>query len=280
MSASACPVSMLAFNRANGTPPSSPTSIRNRVQDSANPRPSSPTIRVRSPMTLPSIATTTCGSPSSPNMTRSFVGAFKCTSGPIAQRRNAQVAPPMVSNASSNLSVSSNDREQPMATCPVATCPVAEKPVPGGKRKLGKGCSLLDWIRLCRNKKGELGAPGGEKRPVTLAELAEHSTEDDAWTAIRGMLISLLHVLWQCLLMVHCIECKCHLAPLALLIHVCPNIAAWCQHCCVQLLAGKVYNITHYIRFHPGGKEDLMKGAGKDCSILFDEVREITQTPN
>lgn len=40
---------------------------------------------------------------------------------------------------------------------------------------------------------------------------------------------------------------------------------------------GKVYNITHYIRFHPGGKEDLMKGAGKDCTILFDEVREVTQ---
>lgn len=211
MSASACPVSMLAFTRVNGTPPSSPTSIRNRVQDSANPMPSSPTIRVRSPMTLPSIATTTCGSPSSPNMTRSFIGQFKCSESPIAQRRVAQIAPPMALIVN-NSSVSSNDREQPVASCPVA----ATKPVPGGKRKLGKGCSLLDWIRLCRSKKGELGAPGGEKRPVTLAELAEHNTEDDAWTAIRGMLISLLHVFIQCLLMLHCRE-LCHLAPLAFL---------------------------------------------------------------
>lgn len=39
------------------------------------------------------------------------------------------------------------------------------------------------------------------------------------------------------------------------------------------MFAGKVYNITPYLRFHPGGKEDLMKGAGKDCTILFDEVR-------
>lgn len=44
------------------------------------------------------------------------------------------------------------------------------------------------------------------------------------------------------------------------------------QHCHA---AGKVYNITHYVRFHPGGKEDLMKGAGIDCSIIFDEVIAI-----
>lgn len=37
-------------------------------------------------------------------------------------------------------------------------------------------------------------------------------------------------------------------------------------------ILGKVYNITAYFRFHPGGKEDLMKAAGKDCTILFDEV--------
>lgn len=36
--------------------------------------------------------------------------------------------------------------------------------------------------------------------------------------------------------------------------------------------AGKVYNLTHYMKFHPGGKEDLMKGAGIDCTILFNEV--------
>jgi len=35
---------------------------------------------------------------------------------------------------------------------------------------------------------------------------------------------------------------------------------------------GKVYNITPYLDFHPGGVADLMRGAGIDCSELFDEV--------
>lgn len=177
MSAAACP-RMIALN---GTP-SSPTSLRNRVQDR---RPSSPTIKIRGQMTLPSIATI-CSSPSSPTK----FAVFKCPVSPTPQMKTAQVTSTAVSDLStsataatfSNLSISSNKREQPLA----GASPVA---VTGGKRKLGKGCGLLDWIRLCRTKKGELGGPGGEKRPVTLAELAQHNTEDDAWTAIRGMLI-------------------------------------------------------------------------------------------
>ena len=35
---------------------------------------------------------------------------------------------------------------------------------------------------------------------------------------------------------------------------------------------GVVYNITPYFKFHPGGKEELMEGAGKDCTLLFDEA--------
>lgn len=173
------------------TPPSSPTPMRRRVlSSSASQRPSSPTIKISGKMTLPSIATFS-SSPASPHATRNFA-AFHCPESPTLQRR--MTSPPYITNTpntpsagtaatvapavSSSLSVSSNDREQPVATCPVAKA--------GGKRKLGKGCSLLDWIRLCRTKKGELGAPGGEKKPVTLAELALHNTEDDAWTAIRG----------------------------------------------------------------------------------------------
>ena len=35
---------------------------------------------------------------------------------------------------------------------------------------------------------------------------------------------------------------------------------------------GKVYNITPYLPFHPGGKGELMQGAGKDCGKLFMET--------
>lgn len=35
---------------------------------------------------------------------------------------------------------------------------------------------------------------------------------------------------------------------------------------CVQ-----VYNISPYIRFHPGGVDWIMKGAGRDCSSLFNK---------
>jgi len=45
------------------------------------------------------------------------------------------------------------------------------------------------------------------------------------------------------------------------------------EHCTEEdawtVLRGRVYNISPYIRFHPGGRDMLMKGAGKDCTSLF-----------
>ncbi|KAK5460913.1 hypothetical protein LTS15_002976 [Exophiala xenobiotica] len=35
---------------------------------------------------------------------------------------------------------------------------------------------------------------------------------------------------------------------------------------------GKVYNITPYVPFHPGGKGEILRGAGKNSDILFAEV--------
>lgn len=35
---------------------------------------------------------------------------------------------------------------------------------------------------------------------------------------------------------------------------------------------GKVYNITPYLPFHPGGEAELMRGAGRDAAKLFMEV--------
>ncbi|KAI5084509.1 hypothetical protein GOP47_0000678 [Adiantum capillus-veneris] len=37
------------------------------------------------------------------------------------------------------------------------------------------------------------------------------------------------------------------------------------------ILKGRVYNITPYLKFHPGGVDMIMKGAGKDCTALFNK---------
>lgn len=40
---------------------------------------------------------------------------------------------------------------------------------------------------------------------------------------------------------------------------------------CWTCINGKVYNITPYINFHPGGVEEIMKCAGKDGTSLFNK---------
>lgn len=37
-------------------------------------------------------------------------------------------------------------------------------------------------------------------------------------------------------------------------------------------IRGKVFNVTQYLDFHPGGVDELMKGVGKDATKMFDEV--------
>lgn len=41
---------------------------------------------------------------------------------------------------------------------------------------------------------------------------------------------------------------------------------------CWTIYQNKVYDMTAYVDFHPGGKEELMKGAGKDMTNLFNKV--------
>ncbi|CAN1158397.1 Cytochrome b5 domain-containing protein RLF [Linum perenne] len=37
------------------------------------------------------------------------------------------------------------------------------------------------------------------------------------------------------------------------------------------VLKGRVYNLSPYMKFHPGGEDMLMKGVGKDCTSLFNK---------
>ena len=37
-------------------------------------------------------------------------------------------------------------------------------------------------------------------------------------------------------------------------------------------IRGFVYNVTNYMDYHPGGASELMRGAGKDATTLFDEI--------
>lgn len=43
-------------------------------------------------------------------------------------------------------------------------------------------------------------------------------------------------------------------------------------------IRSKVFNVTRYLSFHPGGREELMKGAGKDATELFEQVSLIYPT--
>jgi len=41
-----------------------------------------------------------------------------------------------------------------------------------------------------------------------------------------------------------------------------------------MVLRGKVYNITPYIAYHPGGEQTLMSAAGKDGTKLYDKFHK------
>ncbi|KAJ6424705.1 hypothetical protein OIU84_025464 [Salix udensis] len=40
---------------------------------------------------------------------------------------------------------------------------------------------------------------------------------------------------------------------------------------CGLSLKGRVYNLSPYLNFHPGGVDILMKAVGKDCTSLFNK---------
>lgn len=85
------------------------------------------------------------------------------------------------------------------------------------KVMLKPGFHLVDWMKLTQISKDMRG--DGPLRKISVAELAEHKSQFDCWTAYKG----------------------------------------------------RVYNITQYIAYHPGGVKQLMVGAGKDCTVQFNK---------
>ena len=52
-----------------------------------------------------------------------------------------------------------------------------------------------------------------------------------------------------------------------------PSLNVTCNvHVSISAFTGRVYNVTPFLKYHPGGKAQLMKGAGIDCTALFDKV--------
>jgi cytochrome b involved in lipid metabolism len=46
------------------------------------------------------------------------------------------------------------------------------------------------------------------------------------------------------------------------------------------VLGGKVYNITPYLPYHPGGEPELLRSAGRDGTKLFAEVHSWVNYEN
>ncbi|KAH8389252.1 hypothetical protein KR200_006656 [Drosophila serrata] len=44
-------------------------------------------------------------------------------------------------------------------------------------------------------------------------------------------------------------------------------------------IRGRVFNVTRYMDFHPGGVDELMRGVGRDATQLFDEVHAWVNYP-
>ncbi|CAG9462223.1 unnamed protein product [Pedinophyceae sp. YPF-701] len=104
--------------------------------------------------------------------------------------------------------------------------PPASGPPEGPRAAMGrskvpfeKGFSQMDWMRLTKTDPNLNGLNGARpSKKITLEELGQHSTPEDAWMAVRG----------------------------------------------------KVYSVTKYANYHPGGAKILLAAAGKDATKLFD----------
>lgn len=143
-----------------------------------------------------------------------------------------------------------NERSEEAAIRPDET-----KAGQGPRKKVppGTGFSHIDWVRTLSLESDGSGAPiflqvrlqssgqdlaglGGRYLKVTKEELMKHNRVDDCWMVLRGKVATITS-----------------------------NFSSL-SHSPLQ-----VYNVTPYLRFHPGGVEELMRGAGRDATRLFGE---------
>lgn len=169
------------------------------------------------------------------------------------------------------------------------------------------GYSQVDWVRLTQTHPDLAGLKGQpRRRDITLEEVAQHASEGDAWT-VRGWQrqgwraalggegeggghrvagpesgvlrssgalppaparsMRRMHQHAQCCVRgggLHAVPAG-HLPRPPCPLHQSPSSHPR------QVLRGRVYNITPYLRFHPGGVPLLMKAAGRDGTALFNK---------
>ena len=52
--------------------------------------------------------------------------------------------------------------------------------------RLGRGFSLVDWIRLAKSAKDIAGRKGEPQRGYSMEEVKRHNTQHDAWMVLNG----------------------------------------------------------------------------------------------
>jgi cytochrome-b5 reductase len=103
----------------------------------------------------------------------------------------------------------------------------------------------MDWIRKMNNTPNISGT-NGKLLNVTEEELAKHNQKTDCWIAISGYI---------------------HRCARDRMLFVNRREMFTFERC-----LGNVYNITDYLDYHPGGIDEIMKGAGIDATIIFQEI--------
>ncbi|TNY19921.1 cytochrome b5-like heme/steroid binding domain-containing protein [Rhodotorula diobovata] len=127
---------------------------------------------------------------------------------------------------------------------------------PKGRVRVEKGFSQLDWARL--NRSGEVDLRVRFARSCTRRRVKQLSPG-------RSLPVSVLLTDDALTL------CSHPQGGVTELRRITP--AEMAQHNtrddCWQAYGGKVYNVGPFLKFHPGGVGEMMRGAGKDATQLF-----------